>query len=444
MEPVLTRRDVLMSLALAALAGAGLSAGLSACGSEGTGGGGGDGLDLVSSDVSRAGADAGAVPPVAAALQRFGGGLYERLARTPGNLALSPYSVAVALAMTLNGAVGTTADEMRAALALDGLDVEALNGGLNALEQALEKLAGPVQRDDGSDAEIALAVASALFGERTETWKGPFLDALARDYGAGMRTVDFKTASGRARELINDWTAEQTADKIPELIPDGVLSALTRLVLVNALYLKAPWETPFEKQLTAPGDFHLSDGSVVQVDLMRAMMEGTPVRTGEGFRAVRLPYAGRRLAMTVVLPDEGRLEAVERRLARDGVGTLLGSGGSGGADVTLPRWTFRTASALKDALVALGMPTAFDEALADFSGMTDDEPLHIDAVLHEVFIAVDEEGTEAAAATAVVMNTTSAPVTEPFVVDRPFLFVIHDERYATPLFLGRVSDPRAD
>jgi serpin B len=437
MEPSLTRRDALFAAALAALA----TSGLSAC-AGGRGQSTSDGLGLVSADVVRAPGDPGAIPAVVAAIQRFGGGLYGQISGQPGNLALSPYSVAVALGMTLNGAVGATAEEMRTALALDGLGTAGLNEGLNALERSLGKLAGPVRRGDGSDAEVALAMASALFGERTVSWRQTFLDVLAGEYGAGVRTVDFLTAAERARSLINDWTSERTRDRIPELVPEGVLDAMTRLVLVNALYLKAPWETPFEKFATAPGPFRLADGSVTRVDVMHGVREGAEVGGDDGWRSVRLPYAGGGLAMTVVLPDEGRLADVESQLAREGVGALLVTGGDRGADLTLPRWTFRTPVLLGPALQALGMRLAFEPESADFTAMTGQEALFVSAVLHEVFIAVDEEGTEAAAATAVAVAGSSLPVAEPFVVDRPFLFVIHDLQNDTPLFVGRVTDPR--
>lgn len=426
----------MISLALAALA----TGGLTACGSrrdapEDVA------VDLVASDVERAAVDPASVPAAVEAMHAFGGRLYGRLAEREGNLALSPYSVAVALGMTLHGAGGTTADEISGLLA--GLGAADLGAGLNALEQALEALAGRVRRYDGSDAEVALAVASALFGERTERWKDPFLDALARDFGAGMYAVDFKGSFEEARVGINDWVAGRTADRIEDLVPQGALDDLTRLVVVNALYLKAPWESPFVKQATAKADFHLADGSVVEVDMMQSDDLDDRVTRGDGWRSVRVPYAGGGLAMTVVLPDAG-LAALERTIARDGIGAVLASDEDGPlANLRMPRWTFRTAAPLGDALKALGMPTAFDVDRADFSAMTDGEPLFLDAVLHQVFIAVDEEGTEAAAATAEVFSAGSAPpVLEEVVLDRPFLFVIHDTEHGAPLFVGRVADPR--
>lgn len=454
---MIDRRDLIRTLALASLA-AGTPGLLAACsedgGSSGGGGGGGGGaepgdLRLVSADVPRSDGLADAVPDVTAALQRLAGRLYGELSSGDGNLALSPYSIAVALAMTVNGAGGETAQEMLDVLnappanarAGSYLTVGRYNGGLNALTKELEGLAGPKKRADGSEAEIALDAANQLFGQHDTPWTKAFLAVLAREYAAGMRTVDFAAATEAARTAINDWTAKQTHDRIPEIIPPRVLDALTRLVLVNAIYLKAPWETEFEQSLTRPRPFH-GTGETFDVDTMT----GHPpahVTSGDGWRAARIPYAGRELAMTIVLPDEGRLGEVEAAMTEGGLAEMLAEGQLAELDLRLPKWKFRSDSPLKDVLAALGMPTAFDPQRADFLGMTDDDlQLFIKAVLHQAFIAVDEEGTEAAAATAVVVNDVSAPLYQPFHVDRPFHFAIHDVAHGTPLFLGRVVDPR--
>lgn len=405
-------------------------------------------IELIASDVRAAAGDPTLVPEVVAGLHVFSGRLYDALARERAgdNLVLSPFSVLVALGMTLAGAAGRTADEIRAVLGAGDLG-ERWHPGLNALTRSLHGLAGDQERADGSKAEVALASADQLFGQRGVAWEQEFVDLLAKEYGGTLRAVDFVEHTEQARVLINGWVEEQTADRIVDLVPAGVLDPSTRLVLVNALYLKAPWEEPFEKTLTAPGAFRRADGSTVQADLMRRPDVGARRTSGEGWRAVTLPYAGRRLAMTVVLPDEADgLPGIERRVAADGLAAFTPTEDEGettSVDLTLPRWTFRTAAPLRDVLSALGMPTAFGDG-ADFSPMTEEDlDLVVSEVLHQAFVAVDEEGTEAAAATAVVMNETSAPLTEPFVVDRPFLFVVHDVAHATPIFVGRVIDPTA-
>jgi len=432
---MLTRRDTIRLAALSALAVSGV---LSACGREGQGGQVTDtGIDLASSDVARSAGQADAVPDVVRRLQGFAGHIYGQ-ATTEGNVITSPFSIAIALAMTVNGAAGATKDEMLDVLGVD--DLARFNAGLNALTQELESLAGTVRRGDGSKAEIALDSANSLWGQRGVAWEEPFLDELARDFGTGMRQVDYIRAAETARQLINGWTAEKTHDKISEIIPRGVLDDLTRLVLVNAIYLKAPWEKPFEPTLTKDGPF---DGGRLTVPMMSGNETPAVHRQGTGWQAATLAYAGRALAMTIVLPDPGRLGEVEQALASAGLGRFVAGGQPALLSLTMPKWTSRSDLQLKGALTSLGMPTAFDPNTADFSGMTAEERLYISAVLHQGYVAVDEEGTEAAAATAVVMGTTSMPITVPFVVDRPFLYVVHDVEHGTPLFLGRVTDPSA-
>jgi serpin B len=395
-----------------------------------------DGIRLVSSDVARDAADPAAIGVGASSVLALGAGLYGQLVASPGNLALSPFSAAVALGMTVNGALGRTRDEMLAVLAAE--DTESLDNGLNALTSYVESLAGPVP--DGEGAEIALASANQLFGQADFDWEQPFLDALARSFGAGLREVDYAGAVENARTAINGWTAEQTHDRIPEIIPQGAIDDLTRLVLVNALYFKAPWLVPFEVDATTDDEFHLGDGSTATVPTMHG---GAGYGEGDGWRAAHLRYAGGTLAMTVVLPEEGREGDLDALLASEGLASVLEMQGQE-VELSLPRWTFLAKAPLKSALIGLGMTTAFDDTAADFSAMTTEADLVVTDVLQQVFIAVDEAGTEAAAATAVVAGVTSAPADppEPLVVDRPFVFVIHDVEHGTPLFLGKVVDPR--
>jgi serpin B len=355
----------------------------------------------------------------------LGSGLWATSAsETPGNVALSPFSVAVALGMAMSGAAGLTRAEME--------DVLGGGDGLDDLARVLAQV---------SDEDVVLEAANAVFAQAGIAWSEQYLDTLADDFGAEPRMVDY-AATEDARSTINAWTAERTRDRIPEIVPAGVLDPDSRLVLVNALYFKAPWAEPFQERATVEADFLLADGATVAVPTMRQTLHA---RTGRGdpWRSLQLQYAGGRTAMTILLPDPGRQLDVEALLAAGMWEALLDVPDSGRVDVSLPRWTMRTGTRLAEPLAALGMPTAFTDA-ADFSGMAKDEVLKISEVLHEVFVAVCEAGTEAAAATAVVMaragGMPSPP--EPFVVDRPFLFVIHDVEHGTPLFVGRVADPR--
>jgi serpin B len=369
-----------------------------------------------------------------AALRDFGAELFAHLATKPGNIACSPYSIALALAMTRNGARGTTATELDRVL--HSTSLERLNRGMNALERQLA--AGSADRP----VDVALAVASSLWGQRSEPWQAPFLADLARYYGAGMHTVDYKANAEGARHDINGWISRHTRDRIPELLRSGAVDASTRLVLVNALYLKAPWRSPFRKDGTRPAPFTRPDGSRVEVPMMSGTRIRSGYREGPGWQAVRLPYVGLQAAMTVLVPDAGHFERVQRDLSGPVLGDLL-TGPADGTEVVveLPRWTFRYNVDLAAVLTALGMPTAFTEE-ADFSAMTAAQRLAIGRAVHEAYVAVDEEGTEAAAATGVTMVALSLPRrTVQLTVDRPFLFAIHDIATGTPLFIGRVTDP---
>jgi serpin B len=435
---MLTRRDSLRLLGLASLATSPLLAG---CGDDVTSPPADitdSGLRLVSADVARSAGSVGAVPEVVSSLAGFATDLWPHLGTSTDNLALSPYSIAVALAMTANGAAGPTQAQMLDVLHIDSLAT--YNAGVAALTQQIESLAGPVKRADGTSDEIALAGANQLFGDGQTEWGKAFLTVLAKEYGAGMRTVDFRGAAEPARVLINRWTSGQTHGRIPAILPPGVVDSTTRLVLVNALYFKASWADPFQKVTTSPRPFTKADGSRVEVEMMQAAPDGAVYLSGAHYEGARLLYAGATLAMTVAVPESGH--------EGEALTALLGGGltakGTAGLNLSLPRFTFRVPSDLKQPLIDLGMPRAFDPMSAEFSPMSPRDPLYIYDVLHQAFIAVDEDGTEAAAATAVVMDEASGMLTEhDLVCDRPFLFVIHDVAHGTPLFVGRVADPTA-
>jgi serpin B len=400
-----------------------------------------DGGPVAAGSVERSQPEPAAVAPIGRATNAFAVDLYQELTETSGgNLVFSPYSAAIALSMARVGAAGATAEQMDAVLHAELTDD--LSAGFNALDQALNRRAGKRKRADGTAARIELDTGNAIWGDAHLQFHGAFLDTLAAQYGTGVRLVDYRQDPEDARWQINRWVSEQTRQRIPQIVPAGVINTLTGLVLTNAIYLKAPWEAPFAERGTREAPFHRLDGSTVSAPLMR-LSEWLAYRRGEGWQAVELPYAGRELSMVVVVPDAGGFEAFESGLE----GTLLDGlvEGLRGSQVNLamPRFEFRMQAALSEALKRLGMPIAFTEG-ADFSLMTGQEPLRLTEVVHEAFIAVDEEGTEAAAATAVVVGITSAPA-EPvnLTIDRPFLFYIRDVETGVVLFMGRVLDPTA-
>ena len=405
-------------------------------------------VDFVMSDVARSVVAPAAVASVGDATNAFAADLYAALiADADGgnsdNLVFSPYSAAVALAMTREGARGQTATEMDAVLHADlAGGAENLGAGFNGFDQALATIPGEYPLGDET-VELELATANQLFGQHGFGFDQAFLDALAADYGAGMRLVDYETAPEAARDLINAWVGEQTRERIPELIPEGVINQLTRLVLTNAIYLNAPWEHRFDEGRTEDGAFTTLDGEVVTVSFMRqtaTFFHGS----GNGYEAIELPYVGGQLSMLIVVPDDGSFEAVESRLGSGLITSIDQSLRPVSVVLSFPRFEFRTQAALKDVLSELGMPTAFTER-ADFSGISSEASLLIQEVVHEAFISVDEEGTEAAAATAVLVGLTSAPAEQvELTVDRPFLFLIQERESGAILFLGRVTDPTAE
>jgi serpin B len=396
-------------------------------------------VEMAAADVPRAQTAPDDAAQAAMAVNAFGLDLYRIAATDAGNLVLSPASIAIALGMARAGARGPTATEMDAVLHDAASDEHA--AWPNALDAALASRTGTFEDLEGREQEVTLRIANAPFAQREMALEDAYLEALATRFGTGLRLVDYIGATEEARETINDWVADQTEDRIPELLAPGVLNDLTRLTLVNAIYLKAAWATPFNPDATEPGPFTRADGSTVETPMMR-LGESLPYAEGEGWRAVELPYIGGELAMTLIVPDD--IGAFEADLDADAFAAIATALSARPVALTMPRFSAESKLGLADALAALGMPLAFDPERADFSGITTEEILFISDVIHQANIDVDEEGTEAAAATAVVMEAGSAPM-EPvtLVIDRPFLFALRDTTTGAIVFLGRITDPAA-
>jgi serpin B len=390
------------------------------------------------SNVDRAEIDPARAATAAEAINAFGADLHRRLAEADpsANLVFSPASILLALAMTRAGANGPTATEMDDVLHIS--DADAFFAACNALDAALAELNGPVETASGDEEELALEIANSLWPQSGFDIKEAFLDLLARQFDAGVYAVDYRADPDVARVAINGWVDEHTSGRIPQLLAPGTVTADSRLTLVNTVYLKAPWRRAFEESATSTAPFTTVDDGSVDVEMMHARRRFA-YATGDGWQAVELPYAGDRLAMLLVLPDAD-LNALEA-----GDFAWPAAADMPGQEVRLgvPRWDIKTSASLGDVLGALGMPTAFTDD-ADFTGMTTEDPLYIGAVIHQANITVDEAGTEAAAATAVVMEAGAAPnPDEPPVVtfDRPFLFAVRDTQTGTILFQGRITDP---
>lgn len=362
--------------------------------------------------------------------------LYRSLRSSDGNLILSPYSISLALAMTYAGARGETEAQMERVLRFGGQDV---HPAFNALDLEL------AQRSQSADKEhipLQLNIANAVWAEQTHPFLQDFLDTVARNYGAGIRLADFIGQYETVRKEINRWVEDRTKDKIKDLLPPGVLNSDTRMVLVNAIYFKADWLTQFDPNDTHDAPFHLLDGSETQVKMMSGQLNGIPYVRGDGYQAVELPYAGQTAAMTIIIPDEGRFAEFESALDAAKLSEILSAMQPVSIELGLPKFTFESQFSLPGHLAALGMPDAFDPNRADFSGMTGSRDLYISDVIHKAFVAVDEKGTEAAAATAVIMQLAMAPLSDiTLTIDRPFIFFIRDTASGQILFMGRVLNP---
>jgi serpin B len=366
--------------------------------------------------------------------------LYQALSSQPGNLLFSPFSISETLAMTYAGARGETAQQMATVFHFT-LPQDRLHPAFNALDQQLNPSGSAAQ--NASDQGFKLSVVNALWGQQGFTFLPAFLDILSQNYGAGMRLQDFKDAPEPSRQAINAWVSDQTQQKIQNLLPQGSVQSTTRLVLTNAVYFKAAWASQFKPEDTQDRPFFLSDGSQVSVPTMK-QTESLGYANIDGIQVVELPYAGSNLSMVILLPAAGTLDSFEASLDATKLASLLvGLNPSQEVILTLPKFTFNASFNLTATLSALGMPDAFDADRADFSGMDGQKDLLIQGVLHKAFIVVDEQGTEAAAATGVTVGTTAMPAGPVTVnIDHPFLFLITDRSSGTILFVGRVMDPR--
>jgi serpin B len=360
--------------------------------------------------------------------RKFAFDLYSQLKRDDTNLFFSPFSISISLAMTYAGAKADTASEMMSALHFT-LPQPQLHAAFNALDRALH---------DREGHGLRLDVLDQTWAARGKVFLDDYLDVLATNYGAGVFLVDF-TQPEATRQAINGWVAQQTEERIAELLPKEALSENTQLVLSNTIFFKASWATAFEPNRTDTAMFHAATA-----ERSVRMMHGTPEAgyTNETYyQAVDLPYVSSDVRMLIVLPDEGEFDTV----AKDLESVFDASTATHGSAVALglPRFRFESANDLKAPLQGLGMQAAFAPDAADFSGMDGTHELYVDGIYHDAFIAVDEQGAEAAAATAVVGDgrvDTSLDAVE-VTVDRPFIFMVYDRPTGQILFLGQLADP---
>jgi serpin B len=381
-------------------------------------------------------ADSNSIHAAAVASNQFGLDLYGQLRSAPGNLFFSPFSISTALAMTYAGADGVTEGEMANVLHLSADDPEA--------HVAYGMLLRGLGAADTSDS-YQLRIANRLWGSRNHEFLPSFLAVTREQYGAELQGLDFAGDAEGSRETINSWVAEKTEQKIEQLLAPGMITPLTALVLTNAIYFDGAWSKPFKEDGTKTAPFHVSATAKVEAPLMQ-QLANLRYSKGTDFALVELPYKDSDLAMVVLLPDSiDGLPEIERRMPD--LSALLATLQGEAVELYLPRFRMSAAFVLNDVLPRMGMPSAFDPSLADFSAIEGARDLWISIVVHKAFVDVKETGTEAAAATAVVQKTWGGvgvfirDKIHVFRADHPFLFLIRDTRTGAILFFGRVLDP---
>lgn len=366
----------------------------------------------------------------AAAVNRFGIDLYKAMDAAPDeNLVISPVGVASALGLLLPGSVDQARDELLAGLHLP--DLATANDGLSGLGAELAARDGE---------EVTLSLASRGFVQDGYSLHQEYVRTLESWYGAELATVDYAERPEAARREINTWVSDRTNALIPELMPDGSVTPLTRLVLANAVYLLADWETPFDPERTGDGSFHLPDGNEIHVPMMRDQRR-VPVSVGDGYRAAELAYAGDSLSMLVIIPED--MAAYSAGLDAGRINGIAEALEPREASLWLPRLETRTRTSLVDSLRGLGIERVFEPDAGWLTGIADDRRLHVSAVQHETYLRVDEQGTEAAAGTGISVGVTSlGPEPVRIHADRPYLLVLRDRDTGAILFFGRIADPR--
>ncbi|MDD1686301.1 serpin family protein [Methanoregula sp.] len=382
-----------------------------------------------------------AAQSVSAGNNRFAYDLYATLAKNPAgagqNLFYSPFSISSALAITGEGAKGTTADEIIAVFHFPDNDTIRREG-----------FAGINEGINAADTGYTLRTANALWAEKSYPFLPAFTDIAGTCYSANVTNLDFKNTPEESRATINTWVEQKTENKIRDLLPSGSIDPLTRLVITNAVYFKGTWARQFDVNQTQDADFRTETGKTVTVRMMQDTSEDAKYRYAETDRVqyIELPYthtAKKALSMIIILPKNDDVQSVEAVLDERNLSALQDAATSRRVLLYLPKFHMETEYRLPGTLSVMGMPTAFTYGAADFSGMDGTKNLYISDVIHKAFIDVNEEGTEAAAATGVVMGLGAVAPSSPtvFRADHPFVFLIQDKETGTILFIGRVSDP---
>jgi serpin B len=374
--------------------------------------------------------------------------LYQMIKDKADNLFFSPYSISVALAMTYAGARNRTETQMAATLHFN-FPQDKLHSLFNALDLELANRKQSDTREGNEGGKyLKLNIANAIWAQEDHPFRDEFPDTLAVNYGAGIWLVDFQANPEQARLTINDWVARQTENKITGLLEENQIDRFTRLVLTNAIYFNAAWAIPFNDEVTYDGDFYLTDGSTITVPMM-IPHEGSgengemyTAAVGPGYQAVELPYYGGEFSMLIVIPDQGTFTTFEQDLDYPLIEEIVNNLRGEDIRLRMPGFGYESKFDLANVLAGMGMPDAFNSQKADFSGIDGGVGgLYIGRVVHNAFITVDEAGTEAAAATAVVVFGIGVQEPREIIINRPFIYMIRDIKTNAILFLGKVKKP---
>jgi serpin B len=379
--------------------------------------------------------DEGGVTPenimsVATANNRLALDLYGRLGEKEGNIFFSPWSISSAMAIALEGARGETEREMRAVLHLPGEE----------RRPAFARLYNEINKKDKM---YELDTANAVWAQKDFQILDAYFDVIEKYYGGNVENLDFIRDTEGSRKTINRWVEGKTKEKIKDLIPQGAIDGQTRLVITNAIYFKGQWVKQFDRKNTQESEFRVTPDKAVKVQMMNLRDAKFKYTEDETVQILELPYAGEELSMLILLPKEDSPDNVESILTAQRIDEWRASIKEEEVDVYLPRFKLETKYGLVETFKELGMRQAFDPGQADFSGMTGRRDLFISSIIHQAFVEVSEEGTEAAAATGVVMTLTAMPTKKIFMADHPFIFIIMDRTTGAILFLGRVANPAA-
>ena len=368
---------------------------------------------------------------------KFAFELYDQLNNQPGNLFLSPYNISSALAMTYEGARNKTADQIQNVFHFPQDNL--------TLRSSFAKIYNLINK---KNKKYKLQTANALWAQKDYIFLDKYLNIVEKYYGGETTNLDFVNNTEKSRQTINNWIEKQTNNKIKDLIPQGGIDKITRLVLTNAIYFKGDWLNKFNKKHTQNKKFKITPQEIVEVDMMKLKDEDIKFNymENEQLQMLELPYKEEELSMFILLPKKDNLNSLENYLTASKISEWQKILDKHRVDISLPKFTFESKLSLAETLKKMGMSLAFSWPGADFSGMDGSENLFIDKVIHQAFVEVNEKGTEAAAATGVFVGFQSAIPNEPsykiFNADHPFIFMIQENETGSILFLGRVNDPR--